>query len=1136
MAERPVPDAGVRERALDPERSFLVQAPAGSGKTELLIQRVLALLARVDAPEEVVAITFTRKAAAEMRGRVLRALEMAAGPDAPQAAHARRTRTLAQAVLARDAECGWGLRASPQRLRIQTIDAFCAGLGRQLPFLSGLGGTPHLVEDARPLYREAARAALATLEAGGADGDAVARAVAHRDAHLEGLENLVVALLGKRDQWLRHLHRDDDSAARRARLEQTVRDEVAGRLAALAAGFPGDALAQASALAAAACAELDAAGQEAGVLEPFRDDAAPPGDDEHALEKWRALDALLLTASTAEWRKAPTASLGFPAPSAAKGGERARRQAHKERMTALLDRVREVPGLAARLREAARLPASRYAEAQWDVMQAVVRLLVLAAGHLKLVFAAHGRVDFLEVAQRAHHALVDGDGAPTDLALALDHRVSHLLVDEFQDTSRLQCDLLARLTEGWTPGDGRTLFLVGDPMQSIYRFREADVGLFLRAAEGALGNVALESLRLTANFRSAAGLVDWFNGVFPGVLAPARDALAGAVPYAPAAAVRDAETPPAVSVHPRIGRDDDGEAAEIVALVEAARAEHPDGTIAVLVRGRAHLHALLPRLREAGLRYRAVDVERLDAQPVVEGLWALTRALLHRGDRVAWLALLRGPLCGLTLADLLALAGDAREATLPSLLTDPGARARLTVDGRVRVERLAGVLAAALAGRGRAGLRHLVEGAWLALGGPALADATARQAAAAYLELLDLHVTGGTLPDPDAFAEALGELHAPSDPEADASLQLMTVHKAKGLEFDTVILPGLGRLPKRDDPPLLAWLETPDDDGLLMAPIDARGAARDPLYAWIRRLEEGRAAHESGRLLYVAATRARRRLHLLGAAEVGTRKGAPVLRVPKRSFLELLWPVVGEAFAARFERDSVPGAAVEGGAHAPDDAPLTRLPRDWACPDFPEAVTATAPLPDMPATEPVIFDWAGEGARAAGTVVHRVLEAWGCDGLPEPGVLSPDAAGFVRAALREQGLSGAPLDAAASRVDRALRATLADPRGRWLFDPAHTEARGELALTSVLEGRLVDLVIDRTFVDAEGIRWIVDFKTSDHGGGGLGAFLDRELDRYREQLERYGQVLALLDDRPQRLALYFPLVGGWREWEPGAKV
>ena len=132
-------DQEARDRALDVTGSFIVQAPAGSGKTELLIQRCLALLATLDAPEGLLAITFTRKAAAEMRGRILDALRDAHTPAGELTNAERRTRELAHAALAADARHGWRLLANPNRLRIQTIDALNLGLARRLPVLSGLG-------------------------------------------------------------------------------------------------------------------------------------------------------------------------------------------------------------------------------------------------------------------------------------------------------------------------------------------------------------------------------------------------------------------------------------------------------------------------------------------------------------------------------------------------------------------------------------------------------------------------------------------------------------------------------------------------------------------------------------------------------------------------------------------------------------------------------------------------------------------------------------------------------------------------------------------------------------------------------------------------------------------------------------
>ena len=153
MADRGIADASVREAALDPARSFIVQAPAGSGKTGLLIQRYLRLLATVARPEEILAITFTRKAAAEMRRRVLQALERARDPAAPERPNDRLTWQLAREALDHDAAEGWGLLRNAARLRIQTIDALSASLGRQMPVVSGLGGTPAIVEDARALFR-----------------------------------------------------------------------------------------------------------------------------------------------------------------------------------------------------------------------------------------------------------------------------------------------------------------------------------------------------------------------------------------------------------------------------------------------------------------------------------------------------------------------------------------------------------------------------------------------------------------------------------------------------------------------------------------------------------------------------------------------------------------------------------------------------------------------------------------------------------------------------------------------------------------------------------------------------------------------------------------------------------------------
>ena len=155
-----VRDTAARAAALDISRSFIVQAPAGSGKTGLLIQRYLALLGGVAQPEAIVAMTFTRKAAGEIRERIIAALRAAHGEPMPDDAHAATTWRLARAALRRDAELGWNLIVHPARLRIQTIDALCSALMRQAPLTAKLGALPRMAERAEPLYTRAAREEL----------------------------------------------------------------------------------------------------------------------------------------------------------------------------------------------------------------------------------------------------------------------------------------------------------------------------------------------------------------------------------------------------------------------------------------------------------------------------------------------------------------------------------------------------------------------------------------------------------------------------------------------------------------------------------------------------------------------------------------------------------------------------------------------------------------------------------------------------------------------------------------------------------------------------------------------------------------------------------------------------------------
>lgn len=1139
-ARSEVADQAERLRALDPQHSFIVQAPAGSGKTGLLTQRFLVLLTIVDAPEEIVAITFTRKAAAEMRQRILQALTDAQHAPMPQESYALHTWQLAQRVLARDQSKNWQLLENPARLRIQTIDSLCARLVSQMPILARLGALPAIAADATELYQQAAKQTIEAVESDGEWSDAIAHLIEHLDNQLDKLQQLIASMLARRDQWLPFLADPNHAVLMRDKLEAALTELITDALQTLVDQVPAGCCSEIVALARFAASQPETSAAAIAHCQTLQD---MPGGQIADRPQWEGLAALLLT-SKGELRKKVTKNEGFPSPAQTKNREeQASYRDMKQRMETLLQALAPENAFIQQLAQIRELPPHRYAQQEWETLQALFKLLRLAAGNLAVTFLQMGQVDFPALTLAAIQALGEPD-APTDLALALDYRIQHLLVDEFQDTSFNQAALLARLTAGWQADDGRTLFLVGDPMQSIYRFRQAEVGLFLEIRDrGSFGQVPLEFLRLSVNFRSQQGIVDWINQHFPAIL-PAQDEMtAGAVSYAPSIAFHANTSSKAVTVYPSLQRNDQAEAEQIVAIVQQAKIAQPHGTIAILVRSRTHLLEIIAQLKQAGQRFQAVEIEQLTHRPVIQDLLALTRALLHHGDRIAWLALLRAPWCGLTLQDLHTLAGGDFDQTIIDLLRQSPRLAQLSADGQQRLARVLPLLESAISQQARRSLRRNVEGTWITLGGPAcVTDVTDLDDAEVYFQLLQELSEAGQLPDIQTLNEHVGQLYALPDVMADGSLQLMTMHKAKGLEFDTVILPGLGRSGKNDEARLLYWMKHQFKSGqpaLLLAPISAVGDDANPITIYLRQLDKEKGYLEDGRLLYVAATRAKQQLHLFGHVnQSDLTDNTEIKAPPANSLLARLWPVAKAHFQALLNAHSQNGETADHPPVQVTTQPLPllalkrlRLTTDWTAPPPPEAVKVTIAPARCIAEESIEFDWAGETARQVGTVMHRLLQYIGRSGIEQ--LASQDLTHLEqvgRALLIQTGVTQAHFNQARAQLSAALKTLWQDERGRWILSGQHAEARCEWAVSGMRKDGPDHIVMDRTFVDAAGTRWIIDYKTGSHMGGDIEVFLDSEQTRYRAQLERYADLMQQMEQRPIRLGLYFPMLGGWREW------
>jgi ATP-dependent exoDNAse (exonuclease V) beta subunit len=392
----------------------------------------------------------------------------------------------------------------------------------------------------------------------------------------------------------------------------------------------------------------------------------------------------------------------------------------------------------------------------------------------------------------------------------------------------------------------------------------------------------------------------------------------------------------------------------------------------------------------------------------------------------------------------------------------------------------------------------------------------------------------------------------PSHPNA--PVVAMTIHKSKGLEFDTVILPSLDKRGATDKAGLLTWQKLAEGDGLhdIIAPL---GKDKSPLFAWLQSLEKKKAEYELDRLLYVAVTRAVKRLILIAtlapSKDKATKDKEASFKLPAASntLMGCLWKSekikkVTEAVLSKLtvpetdESDDEEVSAMRAQPH------LLRF-------DAQQLATAQASLNQskhyLVAVAPVVFLSSPERqkdvpanedndgtAAAIGTVTHALLERIANDGLSawhRERLLAQRR--WLHYQLRGLAVPEAKQDKAIATILQAIENTLSDEQGQWILQHWQ-QARNEWALMDVddVTGKLQRHILDRSFVDAQGVRWIIDYKTSQNNGLALDAFIAAKCAQYQAQLERYRQLVQQLDPRhPIQTALFFPLLPAGSRWQ-----
>ena len=1118
---RQVRDA--QARASDPTASSFVSANAGSGKTHVLVQRVIRLLLAGVPPEKILCITFTKAAAANMAERVFTTLGHwvtldddgldSAISDAGIAHPTRDLRTSARKLFAAALE-------TPGGLKVQTIHALCTRLLQQFPFEANVPARFAVLDD-RDQAEMMERASLGVLlDASRAPESTIGRA-------------LLTAMANAADVTFKEVVRE----ACLSRDHFMAWTDAAG-----------------AAAASQVCAALNVRADER------LDEVEREIVDGPYLKRsgWAEAASVLDTGSKSDQEQAKRLRIAR----GAAGAEQVDKylalfltEERQPRKSVVTKKLAESNPAIGRLLEAETdrvrpLIEKRRALTVRDRTEALLHIATSVAANYRREKAERGLLDYDDLIDKTLVLL--NKGSAGWVHYKLDRGVDHVLIDEAQDTSPRQWDIVAHIISEFTSGAGardgltRTMFAVGDEKQSIFSFQGADPHQFdvrRRAFQKKFEDAELkfERIPFTTSFRSGAAILHSVDHVFREEAIyrsihaenayPVHNSLADAGPsrielwdLAEADDRREIEgwrapfdgvavTSPEVKLSKRIQ-------AEIKQLVSGGtmtgrsgdRRPLTYGDVLILVRRRGNMFdAVIQALKHANIPVAGADRLKLTEHIAIIDLMNLADALLLPQDDLALAVALKSPLFGLDDDDLFALAHE-RKGSLRSAL---GAQAAVNPKFRDVLDRLERCERRFLAGTPFAFYAWLLGGD----GGRArMLRRLGHEANDALDEFLELAL-GYERKAPASLQGFMAWLRA-ADTEVKRDMEIsrdeirvMTVHGAKGLEASVVFLVDTTTSPS--DTQRLRLIHLPRSDGGEVVVWTGRKAEDPPAVAQAREAMLGETEDEYRRLLYVAMTRAADRLIIAGC-QPGNMNGIRnncwydlVMRGLENSGLQVETSETAGGKVTRYSRREDAMSAGDLFAWAAQASAAVTLP-DWLrAPASPEQPLEARLRPSDPGDDDSRKVRGGEsiGLRARalqrGVLVHRLLQS-----LPDLAAERRRDLALNYLARNAQGWSDAEREALAEQI----LALIAEPRFAPVFAPG---SRAEVPIVGRLEGQLVSGQIDRLVVTPAEIL-IVDYKTNHTPPGTAG----EAPQGYVRQLALYRAVLShLYPQHPFRAAL-----------------
>ncbi len=805
-------DQSLRQKALDCEKSFVVRAPAGSGKTELLIQRYLRSLLTVENPEQCLILTFTNKAVKELQERLMQMIagERLARPE---------TQELINQVLLYGKERNWCLESNPHRFHIMTIDAYFRKLyERFVP--QGIGLMPKLTDDPTQLNEKVAQEFIHEylIKDPCPDLLALAEDLNHNFSHLS---DLLASLLGCRENWLPIIYQQELSS-------QAIESLFYTELRILKEAIKG---------------------RESEVLEilqfimQYKQGMDYP-ITEIGLDEWILFSDILLT-QRQQWRKTFRSEQGIvPEKELHPWHSKSDRQSILAALHELIVNLSESSSVL-KILSLFQLWPGVIKDQDRDLK--IISVLKKFVAFSLVYKQKNYLIDFADITSTLLAFLNQDEGQSVFLS-HIEEKLTHLFIDEVQDLSLAQYAIFQTLIQTMSY-QKKSFFVVGDPQQAIYHFRGAEVGVFRRFEETEHPGIDKLNISLQANFRSSPVLVNFVNKWSELTFGYDSLPLLGLDKALTSYASKDYEG----EIFFNNYSSKEQEAWQVAQFIKQYQIKYRDRTIAILGRDRKSLKPVQKMLSRIGVAIQSNDLSRMIDKVEILDILSLMKVILEPHKKEYWLNFLSSRFFHATYQDIYYCFGIDHDNFLKFDMTLP-----FSEKFKKTYQKFIKVIESFLPYRKRNYISSWVNNIISALG---YYKFLRKNDIESIRILIDMVNEYGWYKEIDwEKIERRCEQRSLID-STNATVQLLTIHKAKGLEFDCVILPNLSaRLPTSDRPLLsfiswdqyALWGISPDDDEIKNR------------FNFCHKVNKLHQQHEAERLLYVALTRAKKTLYLSG--------------------------------------------------------------------------------------------------------------------------------------------------------------------------------------------------------------------------------------------------------------------------------